>query len=347
MAVVVEGVAVGDLAVNAADGEVHLGEPPGRVVRLLTVDRDVGFLSLWGLAAVAVPVGMRVDELDRLHEHARGAAAGIVDATAIGLDHLDQELDHAAWRVEFAALLAFGARELGEKVLVDAAEHVLGAGLLVTDTDVADQIDELAKARLVERGPGVVLGQHALECRVVALDAGHRVVHEPADGGLAGLPFQVPPARLGRHPEDRERAVLVRILGIGALGLLRNEPRVLFLESVGDVLEEDEAEDDVFVLGGIHTATQRVGHAPELGLVADGGAACLTARQVALGLCLRPWLGSRHPILPELRRFPLQPAELVPTEKATPSNLAASTCLLHHPDAPLSASHIHLLRLLE
>ena len=41
VAVVVEGVAVGDLAVDAADGQVHLGEAPGGVVRLLAVDRDV------------------------------------------------------------------------------------------------------------------------------------------------------------------------------------------------------------------------------------------------------------------------------------------------------------------
>ena len=39
--VVVEGVAMGDLRVDAADGEVHLGQPPGGVVGLLAVDGDV------------------------------------------------------------------------------------------------------------------------------------------------------------------------------------------------------------------------------------------------------------------------------------------------------------------
>ena len=38
----VEGVAVGDLALNAANGEVHLGQSPRRVVRLLAINRDVG-----------------------------------------------------------------------------------------------------------------------------------------------------------------------------------------------------------------------------------------------------------------------------------------------------------------
>ena len=38
MAVVVEAVALGDLSLDAPDGEVHPGEPPGGVVRFLTVD---------------------------------------------------------------------------------------------------------------------------------------------------------------------------------------------------------------------------------------------------------------------------------------------------------------------
>jgi hypothetical protein len=66
-------------------------------------------------------------------------------------------------------------------------------------------------------------------------------------------------------------AVLVRVLGVGALRFLGNEHGVQFLEGVGDVLEEDQAEDDVLVLGGVHAAAQRVGHLPEFGFVADVG----------------------------------------------------------------------------
>ena len=51
------------------------------------------------------------------------------------------------------------------------------------------------------------------------------------------------------------------------------EPGVGLFEGVGDVLEEDEAEDDVFVFGGVHAAPEGVGHAPELGLVAGDGVA--------------------------------------------------------------------------
>ena len=114
--------------------------------------------------------------------------------------------------------------------VVDPADHVLGAGLLVAHLDVADHADELAEPLLVEGRAGVVLGRHVLERRVVALDRGHGVVDELADGGLPGLCLEMAPARLVRDPEDVLRAVLVRVLRIGALGLLAFElcaaPRV-------------------------------------------------------------------------------------------------------------------------
>src|SRR5579875_46434 len=80
----VEGVAMRDLALNPANGEVHFGEPPGGIVRLLTVNGYVGP----GCATIAVSVCVRPDELDRLHEHTGGAAAGIIDSPFIRLDHL-------------------------------------------------------------------------------------------------------------------------------------------------------------------------------------------------------------------------------------------------------------------
>ena len=46
---------------------------------------------------------------------------------------------------------------------------------------------------------------------------------------------------------------------------------MLRLEGVGDVLEEDQAEDDVLVLGRVHVVAQRVGGGPELGLEAEVG----------------------------------------------------------------------------
>jgi hypothetical protein len=197
VAVVVKGIALRDLAaVDAADGEVHARQAPSGVVRLLAVDRDVGLGTF--------TLGMGAEELHRLHKHARRAAAGVVHPAAVGLEQLDQQLDHAARRVELAALLALGAGELREEVFVDAAEHVLCAAGLVAHFDVADHVDQLAEALLVGRGAGVVLGQDALERGVVGLDAGRGVVHQLPDGALPRLRLQVRPARRA-FPQRRRR----------------------------------------------------------------------------------------------------------------------------------------------
>ena len=132
-----------DLGVDAADGEVHLGQPPGGVVGLLAVDARCRRSGRRGPRRTS-----------RSDEHAAGAAAGVVDAALVRREHLDQHADHAAGRVELAALLALGAGELGEEVLVDAAEDVLGAVLRVAQADVADQVDQFAQALLVERRAG-------------------------------------------------------------------------------------------------------------------------------------------------------------------------------------------------
>lgn len=270
VAVVVEGVAVGDLAVDATDGEVHLGQPPGGVVRLLAVDRDVGLHSLGHLAAIAVARGVRADELDGLHEHPRRAAARVVNAAAVGLEHLDQQLDYAARGVKLAAFLALGTGELGEEVFVNAAEHVLGAASLVTDLDVRDEVNDLSEALFVERGACVVFWQNAFEGRIVAFDGRHGLINDPTDVGLPGLRPDTGPTCLGRNPENVFCAVFIGVFGVGALSLLSDKFDAVFLKGVRNVLEEDKTEDDVFVFGGVHRAAQGVGGAPEFCFEVEG-----------------------------------------------------------------------------
>ena len=45
----------------------------------------------------------------------------------------------------------------------------------------------------------------------------------------------------------------------------------MFLEGIGDVFQEDEAEDDVLVFRRIHVVAELIGGEPELRLEADGG----------------------------------------------------------------------------
>ena len=108
VAVIVKCVTVLNLPVYAANGEVHLGKPPSGVVRLLPVDGNVGSRP----AAVTISAAVRANELHRLHKHAGRAAAGVIDAPAVGLQHLDQQPHYAARRVELTAPAPFRQREL-------------------------------------------------------------------------------------------------------------------------------------------------------------------------------------------------------------------------------------------
>ena len=76
-----------------------------------------------------------------VHKHAARAAAGVVHAALVGLQHFYQQLHHAARRVELPALLALSQRKLAQKVLEHAAQHVGAAGFGVAQRDIAHQVN--------------------------------------------------------------------------------------------------------------------------------------------------------------------------------------------------------------
>src|SRR5438552_8021378 len=104
------GLLFAQIGFDAADGKVHHGKAARGGVALLTVDADVAELAAVGF-----------DEFFRLHEHAAGTATGVVNTAFVGSEHLNEETNDALRSVELAALFAFGAGELAEKVFVDAA----------------------------------------------------------------------------------------------------------------------------------------------------------------------------------------------------------------------------------
>jgi hypothetical protein len=110
-----------EVALNAADGEVHDGELPGGGIALLPVDGDVAHAP-----------AVSFDEAFALHEEATGAVARVIDAAFVGGDHLDQDFVHALRGVKLAASFAFGAGELAEEVFVDAPEDIFRAVRFVT-----------------------------------------------------------------------------------------------------------------------------------------------------------------------------------------------------------------------
>ena len=95
--------------------------------------------------------------------------------------------------------------------------------------------------------------------------------------GWGALPLRCAQRASCGTQKNAKGLVLVRVFWICALLLLGFKLRVLVLEGVGDVLQEDQSEDDVLVLGGVHVVAQGVGGFPKLLLEAEVRAAVLLA----------------------------------------------------------------------
>ena len=253
--IVVEGVrGVGaDIALDAADGQVHLEQLPGRGVRFLAVDGDI-----------AQPPLVIFDEALRLHEHASRAAAGIVNSAPFRLQHLHQQGDDRLRRVKFAPFLALGAGELAQEIFVNPAQDVPRPAGRIPQADRADEVDQFAQAALIQLFTAVILGQHPFQPRILLLDGRHGLIDQDADLRALGPRLQLPPARCLRHPEDILHQVFVAIFGVGVRRLLPGAQIIVqFLEGVGDIFEEDQAQDDMFIFGRVQVAAQLIGRSPQ------------------------------------------------------------------------------------
>ena len=146
------------------------------------------------------------------------------------------------------------------------------------------------------------LVEDALELGVLDLDQRQRVVDALADVGLLGGGTQRFPACGPGHPEDIDLAVVVAVFQlrlddisqqgrraagqevlVGRIGEAFRQLVAFGTEGVGDVLDEDEAEHQVLVLGGVHVGAQLVGGGPERLLdVFEHGYVCGVATRSAL-----------------------------------------------------------------
>ena len=124
---------------------------------------------------------------------------------------------------------------------------------------------------------------YALELRVFLFDLGHGVIDALTDVRLfGGGMHQIPAGRRG-HPEHAFRRVFITIFGVGAWTLIEDF-RMALGEPVRDVLQEDEAQYHMLVVGGVQMAAQLVGGGPEFGFQALAG---------VFGLGLLGW-AARH-----------------------------------------------------
>ena len=163
-------------------------------------------------------------------------------------------------------------------------------------------------------------------------DRVHGVVDQLADARALGLGRQVIPAGAFGDPEDAFARVLVDVVE----ELLRAGTRArssaselgadlvaALGERVGDVLEEDQAEHEVLVLGGVHRAAELVGRPPEHGVQLGRG---LGARQRRLVVLLPRWHYSSCPLSSLLVRVSV-PSMRPPMVAACSSSSTSSSFL--------------------
>ncbi len=148
------------VGVEAVDGKVHLRHPPGALIELLPVHRNVR----------ALPVVM-LQELLRLHKHAAGTAARVIHPATIGFQHLHQNAHHAGGGVELTTALALGLGKLLQEILVHLAQQVAGfAGALPGKPRRIKQIQQFAQPALIHVVPVVDAGEGGGQARVVRHD---------------------------------------------------------------------------------------------------------------------------------------------------------------------------------
>ena len=174
MRVLIIGVGLLDIAAQAIDRQVHLGEVDGFLGLFLPIDEDAAVPAFQVLA-------MLPDELRRLHEHAAGAARGIEHLAAMRLDDLDHETNDRTGCEDFAALGPFATGKLGKEVFVNLPEEIAAE----LRRDVGETFQELIRDVLCLRIAGeakiFILGQDAFEFRFIILDRLHGFLERLGD----------------------------------------------------------------------------------------------------------------------------------------------------------------------
>lgn len=109
-----------------------------------------------------------------------------------------------------------------------------------------------------------------------------RLVEELTYRRLLGRVLQLVPTRFFRNPENVGRRILIAVFRVGVFGVLgRLQLLVLGLKGVGDVFQEDQPENYMLVLGGVHVPAELVSSTPQLILKTKIGTVSFLVRHVS------------------------------------------------------------------
>ncbi len=106
-----------DIAFQSVDGEVHFSQANSCRILFLTVKGD----------ALLRDFMHTFNKVSTLNEHAARAAGGIQNLPVIRFYDIDNHLHKRHWSEKFTVIMCLLIRELGEKILVNAAEYIPGS----------------------------------------------------------------------------------------------------------------------------------------------------------------------------------------------------------------------------
>ena len=96
---------------------------------------------------------MGFNEFFALDKHSARTAAGVVNSASIGFNHLDKHLDYTSRGIELATALSLRICKSAKELLIDPAEDIFTAALLVPKADCANKVDQFTQALLVKSFP--------------------------------------------------------------------------------------------------------------------------------------------------------------------------------------------------
>ena len=144
MLVVVEGVALPDVGRNATDGEVHARQLEGGVGVLLPIHAHVLLVAV-----------VRLHKLQRLHEHATGAATGVIYLAIVWLNEFSNEIHDRLRRVIFPLALAFRNGELAQEILIHPPDKVILG--IFNGVEFVNLVKQRGKFRLIQAQVRIVV----------------------------------------------------------------------------------------------------------------------------------------------------------------------------------------------
>ena len=280
MTVVGQRAAEGDVVCIAARRVLHeeigLGDRPGLRVHFLAEEVDVGLRVDRGPEPVSIPAPPVRDVLLGDHQHAAGAAAGVVDgahharagdAFFVAREHeIHHQMDDVARGEVLAGVLVQGFVELAEQLFED------GAHRRVVDR-ARVQIDALEPLHHLEQEPRLV----ELADRVVEVEPFHHAPHVVAESGdvvpqIAGKPggIREQPVEVvlrcvveGESGSSAKLPVQLLEAALAQLRLPSQHPLLGRREHAVEAAQHRQGQDDVLVLAALEAVADEVRDPPD------------------------------------------------------------------------------------